>query len=30
MRVLPGMQNTFGAPVRFRSSPPARADDVIE
>jgi hypothetical protein len=30
MSVLPGMQNTFGAPVRFKSSPPGRADEVIE
>jgi hypothetical protein len=33
MPVRPGMQSTFGALVRFRSSPPtllARADEVIE
>jgi hypothetical protein len=30
MRVLPGMPSMFGVLVKFRSSPPARADEVIE
>jgi hypothetical protein len=30
MRALPGMQSAFGVLVKFRSSPPARTDEVIE